>query len=174
MRERHKHYSLFLFQTLQCYLRHFVQGLQTIEKYHSLKHIESTFSVSATIMSTPTFPSSTFLSLVRLLFEVEGVVGVILVPPLVVPLPPFETASASPLLVTVTHRPALPHFTPPVVGAVALSAGMFTARNDIPPSLHPLHQLHLLPHHLHVPNAPDQSRLSPDEIAGGVCEGVAA
>ena len=91
---------------------------------------------------------------------------------MILPFPPLETPPAPPLLVTGTHRPALLHRALSVVGAVSFPAGMLTAQDNVPPNLHALHQLHLLPHHVHVPDAPDQPRLNAEKVAGGVYEGV--
>ena len=105
---------------------------------------------------------------------IQSVVGVILVLPLLVSLPPLEAPPAPPHLVALTDRPAAPHHTLPVVGAVTLPTRVLTAQDDVAPSFHVLHQPHLPPHDVHVPDAADKALVCTEEIAGGVGEGMAS
>ena len=86
----------------------------------------------------------------------------------------FETPPAPPVFATPTLRLGFPaDQAGPVVGTVALPAGVATAQDDLPPRLHVLHQPHVPPHHVDVPDAAHQPAGSAEEVAGGVGEGVA-
>ena len=87
----------------------------------------------------------------------------------------LQTPPAPPVFATLTLRPGVSaDLTGPTVGTVTLPAGVLTAQDDLPPRLHVLHQPHVLPHHVDVPDAADQPAGGAEEVAGGVGERVAA
>ena len=66
----------------------------------------------------------------------------------------LQTPPAPPVFATPTLRPGVSaDQAGPVVGAVSLPAGVTTAQDDLSPRLHVLHQPHVLPHHVDVPDA---------------------
>ena len=81
----------------------------------------------------------------------------------------LQTPPAPPVFATPTLGPGFSaDQTGPVVGTVALPAGVLTAQDDVLPHLHVLHQPHVPPHHVDVPDAAHQPAGRAEEVAGGV------
>ena len=81
----------------------------------------------------------------------------------------LETPPAPPVFATPTLGPGFSaDQTGPVVGTIALPAGVLAAQDDLLPRLHVLHQPHVPPHHVDVPDAAHQPAGRAEEVVGGV------
>ena len=81
----------------------------------------------------------------------------------------LQAPPAPPVFATPTLRLGFPaDQAGPVVGTVALPAGVVAAQNHLPPGLRVLHQPHVPPHHVDVPDAAHQPAGRAEEVVGGV------